>query len=97
MCYLFYVHLLELGNISEVQRNVSGQQVQDEVAGQLYAFRVSEFEVYLETRNTAILGAAVGIERHATGTYTCVAMNANENSMATVSVNVIGKRLIPFF
>jgi len=72
--------LLDRENVSE-----------GEVAGQLYAFRVSEFAVYLETRDSAALGAAIGISSTASGEYTCVAMNANENSVASVSVNIIGK------
>lgn len=77
--------------VPEVQLGEANQQVQEEEAGQLYAFRMSEFEVYLQTRDDIILGAAIGIGVNAMGNYTCEARNTNESAMVSLVVKVTSK------
>lgn len=52
----------------------------DEEAGQLYAYRISQYSVVLKTLR------AVGIQGVAEGTYTCVAENGDERNNITVTV-----------
>lgn len=84
-----------LKELDEVQLG-QPSQVQNEEAGQLYAYRVSEYEVYLGTRDNATLGAAVGIEMEAAGVYVCVAINTNESEAVNLTVNVISKSFVFF-
>lgn len=56
----------------------------DEQAGQLYAYRISQYTVILKTLR------AVGIQWVAEGTYTCVAENGDERNDTTVRVDPKG-------
>lgn len=56
----------------------------DEQAGQLYAYRISQYTVVLKTLPT------VGIQLVAKGTYTCVAENGDERNNTTVTVEPEG-------
>lgn len=56
----------------------------DEQAGQLYAYRISQYTVVLKTLR------AVGIQLVAEGTYTCAAENGDERNNITVTVDPEG-------
>ena len=64
------------------------------MAGQLYAYRISDFEVILRTRDDDTLGAAVGIGEVASGTYICEARNANRNVAVNFTVQVTSKLFV---
>ena len=61
--------------------------------GQLYAYRISKSAVLLRTRETFADGQRIpiGIRNVASGTYTCVARNANANTETVTSIEVSGK------
>lgn len=65
-----------------------------EEPGQLYAYRLSRSEVSLGTRRRNVLGASIGVQPLAMGTYICVAqntfMNAFINNTVTMTVQVKG-------
>ena len=65
---------------------------EDEVIGQLYAYRRSDNEVILGTRRSEIMNQriAIGIQSEAEGTYRCVAENANANVDEETVINVQG-------
>ena len=65
--------------------------IQTEEPGQLYAYRLSRSEVSLGTRRRNILGASIGIQTIATGTYICVARNAVINNTISITLQVKGK------
>ena len=65
--------------------------VQSESIGQLYAYRLSEQQIVLGTRNMRIFGAAIGISsENATGSYVCFADNGREEATETVAITVSG-------
>ena len=62
-----------------------------EEVGQLYAYRMSDSNVVLRTRESYEIGqpVAIGIQVIANGTYVCVSANANEQRMRTLTIGVI--------
>ncbi len=68
----------------------------EERSGQLYAYRVNSSAVYLGTRNTAELGAAIGIGMIAGGMYVCVARNGNANRSVSITVEVKRKYVLMY-
>jgi len=63
-----------------------------EVAGQLYAYRMSQNLVVLGTRGLVPnSGASVGVKEIASGMYTCVAVNNEANNSQTVVIDVDGE------
>ena len=63
-----------------------------EVAGQLYAYRMSQDLVVLGTRGLVPnSGASVGVKEIANGMYTCVAVNNEANNSQTVVIDVDGE------
>ena len=63
-----------------------------EVAGQLYAYRMSQDLVVLGTRGLVPnSGASVGVKEIASGMYTCVAVNNEANNSQTVVIDVDGE------
>ena len=67
--------------------------VHDEVAGQLYAYRLTHSAVILGTRDRSIFGADVGIGEMANGRYKCLAESEYSSSDLELSIRVSGEIL----
>ena len=65
--------------------------VPNEQVGQLYAYRINDSAVVLGTRRASTFGASIGIGSVASGTYQCLAENANANSESSVTISVLSK------
>lgn len=80
-------HPFSQENLTEDQRAV----LQNEIAGQLYAYRYSNSTVVLGTRNATILGANIGIGLIADGKYRCRAVNLHSMTERNLMINVSSK------
>lgn len=64
----------------------------NELAGQVYAYRINDTHLALGTRRADVFGAAVGIGVIANGTYQCFASNPYENQTAPLDI-IIGTKV----
>ena len=64
------------------------ETLSDEIAGQLYAYRLNRSAVILGTRDENVFGAAVGIGALASGRYSCSAENSKINRSVEVAIRV---------
>ena len=71
------------------RRNV----LENERAGQMYAYRYNDTTVVLGTRKRDFLGAEVGIDTVANGTYRCTATNVNGEMSQDINITVQGLSL----
>ena len=63
-----------------------------EIAGQLYAYRMSQNVVVLGTRGlVSSSGISIGLKQVASGMYRCEAINNGKNNSTNVIITVIGK------
>ena len=85
------------GDSSISPEPTSSPPVIEEKPGQLYAYRLSRSEVTLGTRRRDVLGASVGAELVAIGTYVCVANNAVINNTVMIILQVKGTFLVFLF
>ena len=67
--------------------------VPNEQVGQLYAYRINNSAVVLGTRRASTFGASIGIGTVASGTYRCLAKNANANSQNLTTISVSSKSI----
>ena len=77
---------------SGIEPIVTQVMLADEVAGQLYAYRLNRSAVILGTRDENFFGAAIGIGAVASGRYRCLAENDNVNSTTVVNIILSGKK-----
>lgn len=83
-----------MSNLSFSRENLTEDQriaIQNEIAGQLYAYRYSNTTAVLGTRNATILGARIGIGSHGEGKYKCVAENLHAMAESELTVVVSSK------
>jgi len=69
---------------------------ENEVLGDVYAYRYNATRVVLGTRSTDVFGASIGISIVANGTYECYAKNDETSSGRLLHLKVLGNYSINF-